>query len=285
MTDPTRLRARGRQALAAAGRVLIALGLLAAMVVGVALVSLLGRPQRAPQAGSLPEQEIRPAPVSPGSAAPGVDQTAPRPQRPVQPVQPEQPVREGLDPVRAWANGVAAVVDVPARALVSYVRADLAMQQRQPGCNISWATLAGIGRIESDHGRYGDRTLREDAVPSSPIIGVPLDGGAKVRAISDTDDGVLDGDEVHDRAVGPMQFIPSTWAKWTTDGNGDGAGNPQNLDDAAMAAARYLCAGDRDLSTGQGWWSAVMSYNNSVAYAQKVFAVAESYAQAGSRRE
>ncbi len=280
MTEPTPSRARS--ALAAAGRLLIALGLLAAMVVGVGLVSVLGRPERAPVAGPLADEEIRPATVTPGSAAPGAQQPVPRPEPPEQPGQPGQP---GLDPVRAWANNVAEVVNVPARALVSYVNADLAMQELQPGCNISWATLAGIGRIESDHGRYGDRTLGENALPSSPIIGVPLDGGPDVRSISDTDDGALDGDPVYDRAVGPMQFIPSTWAKWATDGNGDGVGNPQNLDDAAMAAARYLCAGTRDLSTGDGWWSAVLSYNNSVEYAQKVFAVAERYAQAGSRRE
>ena len=68
------------------------------------------------------------------------------------------------------------------------------------------------------------------------------------------------------------------------DSNGDGIGDPQNIDDAAMAAARYLCAGGRDLSTGAGWWSAVMSYNNSVKYAQKVFAMAERYAEVASRR-
>ena len=42
--------------------------------------------------------------------------------------------------------------------------------------------------------------------------------------------------------MGPMQFIPSTWRKWATDGNGDGIGDPQNLDDAAMAAARWAVA-------------------------------------------
>ncbi len=174
---------------------------------------------------------------------------------------------------------------MPARALVAYANADLAMSEYRSGCRISWGTLAGIGRVESDHGRYGDRSLRADGRPSSPIIGVALDGGPEVRAIGDTDGGRIDGDPVHDRAVGTMQFIPSTWAKWSTDGDGDGTGDPQDLDDAAMAAARYLCAGGRDMSTGQGWWAGVLSYNNSVAYGQRVFALAENYADAVDRRQ
>ncbi|MGP4019773.1 lytic murein transglycosylase [Saccharopolyspora sp. 5N708] len=258
-------------ALAALGRLAIAVALLAAMVCGVALVNLFGRPPTAPVAGLPPKEVLRPAPVSPGSIAPPAEEPLPQP-------------APGADPVRQWADQVSAVVDIPARAIVSYVNADLAMREYQSDCRISWATLAGIGRIESDHGRFGRRLLREDAQPSSPIIGVPLDGTPGIRLIPDTDGGALDGDAMHDRAVGPMQFIPSTWRKWATDGNGDGLGDPQNLDDAAMAAARYLCAGSRDMTTGAGWWSGVLSYNNSVDYAQKVFGLAESYAEAGNRR-
>ncbi|MDR7302682.1 lytic transglycosylase domain-containing protein [Haloactinomyces albus] len=258
---------------------MVALSLLGAMVTTVGLVSVLGKPDAAPVAGPLPERALEPAPVRPGSTAPPV-------QKPVPVPEPQPQDSEGLiGPIREWANKVATAVDIPARALVSYVRADLAMSEYQPDCRISWATLAGIGRVESDHGRYGNRTLGEDAVPSRPIIGVALDGGPNVRAISDTDNGALDGDPIHDRAVGPMQFIPTTWSKWATDGNGDGVGNPQNLDDAATAAARYLCAGGRDMSSGQGWWSGVMSYNNSVEYARKVYALAETYAAASNRRE
>ncbi|GAA0512917.1 murein transglycosylase [Saccharopolyspora subtropica] len=258
-------------ALAALGRLAVALGLLASAVGGVGLVGWFGRPPESPVAAArLGPQEVQPAPVQPGSIAPPVEEPLPQP-------------TPGTDPVRQWADQVATVVDIPARALVSYVNADLAMREHQPGCRISWATLAGIGRIESDHGRFGRRLLREDARPSSPIVGVPLNGAPGIREIPDTDRGALDGDVVHDRAVGPMQFIPSTWRRWATDGNGDGIGDPQNLDDAAMAAARYLCAGNRDMTTGAGWWSGVLSYNNSVEYGQKVFALAQTYAQAGNR--
>ncbi|MER7010740.1 lytic murein transglycosylase [Saccharopolyspora sp. NPDC000359] len=264
---------------AALGRLATAFGLLAAMVTGVGLINLLGAPPSAPWAGPPVEREPEPAPVLPGSTAPPVEE----PPEAIPGVDPGQ-LESGVDPVRKWADEVATVVDIPARAIVSYVNADLAMREYQPGCRISWATLAGIGRVESNHGRFGGRILREDGRPSTPITGVPLNGAPGIRQIPDTDGGRLDEDPVHDRAVGPMQFIPSTWRRWATDGSGDGIGDPQNLDDAAVSAARYLCAGGRDMTTGAGWWSGVMSYNNSVEYAQKVFALAESYAEAGNRR-
>lgn len=178
-----------------------------------------------------------------------------------------------------WAAGLATKLDIPQRALQAYAYAHAALQEAQPGCQLTWVTLAGIGRIESDHGRYGGATLGPDGRPSSPIIGVPLDGTAGNRAISDTDGGGLDGDNRLDRAVGPMQFIPSTWARWASDGDGDGLGDPQDIDDAAVAAGRYLCANNRDLATGPGWSRAILSYNNSQVYLLNVFSNAERYAR------
>jgi membrane-bound lytic murein transglycosylase B len=180
----------------------------------------------------------------------------------------------------AWAERAAPVVGVPARALIAYGNAELAMRSAQPGCRLSWATLAGIGRIESNHGRYGGAILGTDGRPSKPIIGVPLDGSPGVRTIADTDGGRFDGDAARDRAVGPMQFIPGTWARYAADGNGDGLGDPQQIDDAALAAARYLCVNNRDMAGAQGWWAGIMSYNNSVEYGQKVFGLADGYAKA-----
>ena len=186
----------------------------------------------------------------------------------------------GEDPLRSWATRVAGVIDVPARALMAYGNAELVLRSSQPACRLSWATLAGIGRIESDHGRFAGAVLREDGRPSKPIIGVPLDGAPGVQTISDSDRGQFDGDATVDHAVGPMQFIPSTWRRWTSDANLDGIGDPQQIDDAALAAGRYLCAGNRDLSTPKDWWAAVFSYNHSVPYGQKVFGLADGYARA-----
>ncbi len=189
----------------------------------------------------------------------------------------------GVSPYSAWAVALSRVIDVPARALQAYGNAQNLVAQQQPGCHLSWTTLAGIAHIESNHSRFGGRSLQPDGRPSSPIIGIALDGSPGVQAIKDTDGGVLDGDPVWDRAVGPFQFIPSTWMHWKADGNGDGVADPQNIDDAALAAGHYLCAGGKDLATGAGWWQAILSSNNSVAYVQTVFTGAEAYARATVR--
>ncbi|WP_346129003.1 murein transglycosylase [Lentzea roselyniae] len=177
---------------------------------------------------------------------------------------------------------MASKTDIPLRAVHAYAAADLAMQREAPACRISWATLAGIGRVESRHGNINGSRLQDNGLPTRPIIGIPLDGSPGLRAIRDTDGGRLDGDTTWDRAVGPMQFIPGTWNRWAKRAAGDGQpADPQNIDDAALTAARYLCGGGaRDLGTGQGWWAAVMAYNNSVQYGQSVFSGADAYARA-----
>ena len=185
------------------------------------------------------------------------------------------------DAIGEWADEVASTVDVPVRALRAYALTDLVLRGEAPRCQLTWATLAGIGRVESNHGRFAGARLDQDGRSSRPIIGVPLDGSRGVREIRDTDGGRFDGDTTHDRAVGPMQFIPSTWARWASDGDGDSQADPHDLDDAALAAGRYLCADGRDVGTPGGWWAAVLAYNNSVEYGQRVFGVADDYARSG----
>lgn len=180
----------------------------------------------------------------------------------------------------AWAARVAPVTGIPQRALQAYANAHAAMAATEPGCQLTWVTLAGIAQVESHHGGIGARSLDADGRPTTPIIGVPLDGAAGVRTIADTDGGLLDGDRVWDRAIGPFQFIPSTWLRWRSDGDGDGIAEPQDIDDAAIAAARYLCASGRDLSSGENWLRAILSYNESVQYVQQVYAAAQTYARA-----
>jgi membrane-bound lytic murein transglycosylase B len=255
--------------LAVAGRLLVVFALLGVTGVVMCGVALLGGSSRF-DANDIPAVQVSPASVQPGAAAPAAPAAQPSPQAQGAP---------GVDPVVAWADRIATTVDVPARALRAYGQADLAMRAAAPRCRVSWATLAGIGRIESDHGRFGDATLGADGRPSKPIVGVPLDGSGAVQSIADTDGGRLDGDTAYDHAVGPMQFIPSTWARWASDGDGDGRTDPQDIDDAALAAARYLCADGRDVGTPAGWWAAVLSYNDSVDYAQRVFGVADAYAR------
>lgn len=195
------------------------------------------------------------------------------------------PQPAALDPdidLVAWADRVGARSALPPRALRAYGAAELAQRSATPECRLSWTTLAGIARVESDHGRLGRADLDADGVPRPLIIGVPLDGSAGVQEIRDTEGGRLDGDTVFDRAVGPMQFLPTTWERYGTDANGDGVRDPHQLDDAAAAAAAYLCDGGRDTASGEGWWAGVLTYNRSVSYARLVWAAADRYAGAAA---
>lgn len=166
---------------------------------------------------------------------------------------------------------------IPVRVLRAYVAAAQVMAARDPACKISWSLLAGIGRVESNHGRFGGAVVTASGRVSPPILGPLLDGRG-FAAIRDTDGGRWDGNTAYDRAVGPMQFIPGTWQAYGGDGNGDGVNDPQNIDDAALGAARYLCAGEGDLSTQAGRWSAVFRYNHSNSYVSLVLGLADSYA-------
>ena len=180
-----------------------------------------------------------------------------------------------LDRTRATAVVVGA--DFQLVAFDAYRRAAAIETLADPACGIQWWALAGITRVESRHGTFGGSTLLPNGDTSLPIIGIPLDGQNTTALIPDTDGGALDGDPVYDHAVGPMQFIPSTWRRWARDGNGDGVADPNNIYDAAAAAARYLCASgpmqtDADMTRG------FLSYNQSSAYAAEVLGFAKGYA-------
>ena len=191
----------------------------------------------------------------PGTVGPGID-------RGEQPTQ----VVSGLS-----RNGI------PTAALKAYSRAQQVMAQVDPRCQLPWTLVAAIGRVESNHGRFGGNSLNSNGVAVPGIYGPRLDG-SNVARISDTDAGKLDGDGAFDRAVGPMQFIPSTWRSMGVDGDGDGVKNPQDIDDAAMSAAVYLCSGDTNLSKAGDLNQAVLRYNHSQAYVDLVVSIAKAYA-------
>jgi hypothetical protein len=137
------------------------------------------------------------------------------------------------------AEKLAQRTDIPERTVRAYLAAETAMASRAPACKLTWATLAGVGRVESRHGRTGGSAVGADGRLSPPVIGIALDGSPGVRAIRDTDRGRLDGDTAWDRAVGAMQFLPSTWARWATRASSDGAPpDPQNVDDPASPRFR-----------------------------------------------
>ena len=175
-------------------------------------------------------------------------------------------------PPSAFAN-----LDVPVTALIAYQRAAAIMEKAAPSCGLSWTLLAAIGRVESDHGRYGGAQLQADGTSSPSIRGVALDGHGAVARIHDTDAGQLDGDPVWDRAVGPMQFLPSTWSVVGVDADGDGSRSPDDIDDAALAAGVFLCSAPGSLDTGHGRRIAVFRYNPSDSYVSSVLALERAY--------
>ncbi len=166
--------------------------------------------------------------------------------------------------------------DIPALVLDAYVRGAAAANRRTPGCRIHWSALAAIGRVESGHARAGSGSLTLAGDVAPPILGPPLDGNG-FALITDTDGGVLDGDTVFDRAVGPMQFIPSTWRFSAEDGNGDGRRDPNNVYDAVTAAGMYLCRARQGLDLDENLFNAALSYNRSTAYATIVITKAREY--------
>ena len=177
-----------------------------------------------------------------------------------------------------WAEQTAAATGIPIRALVAYAGAAIFKADQMPECKLSWSTLAGVGRIESDHGRHDGSELDAGGNAVPPIFGIALDGG-NTAEITDTDDGLIDGDTEYDRAVGPMQLIPQTWRNWHVDAGGDGVEDPQNIDDAATAAANYLCRSSIDMDTEAGWRAAVSAYNSSDTYLANVAAAAVQYTE------
>jgi membrane-bound lytic murein transglycosylase B len=178
----------------------------------------------------------------------------------------------------AWVPPAGGGRAIPALSLRAYREAAAWAAGYAPDCRLSWTILAGIGRIESDHGLFGGSATRFSAggAVSPRITGPPLDGRG-VAAIPDSDGGRWDGDTVWDRAVGPMQFLPGTWRSLGRDGNGDQVADPNNLFDAAVSAAGYLCLSGGDLSDPAQLRQAVYGYNHSWPYVDAVLGWAGQY--------
>ncbi|MEV5839306.1 lytic murein transglycosylase [Nocardia sp. NPDC052112] len=151
---------------------------------------------------------------------------------------------------------------IPETVLAAYRNAELNLARSEPNCGLPWNLLAGIGRIESGHAGGGNVDVHGTTV--TPILGPALDGTLPGN------ETIADGRGGFVRAVGPMQFLPSTWAAWGSDGDGDGYVDPNNVFDAALAAGRYLCAGGADLRDPDLELHAVLRYNNSRSYASDV---------------
>ncbi|WP_446217071.1 lytic murein transglycosylase [Micromonospora sp. IBHARD004] len=196
---------------------------------------------------------------------------------PTGPVVGPAPTGRPADALAAWAQQMSARTEIPAVAMQAYGYAELVLAETHRSCQLSWTTLAAIGYVESAHGSANRATLKSTGRAEPEIIGDPLDGQGGRSRILDTDKGQLDHDTVYDRALGPMQFIPTTWQEIGADADNDGRRDPHDIDDAALAAGNYLCKGGRNMTIAGDWWGAILSYNDVRRYAQDVFDRANEY--------
>jgi len=180
------------------------------------------------------------------------------------------------------APAPSSVTGIPAVMLDAYTQAARDSQQYAPGCTgMRWSILAGIGKIESGEAAGRQITAGGDITP--PILGPRLDGSNDTQRITDTDGGRWDKDTVLDRAVGPMQFIPSTWESMGRDGNGDGVADPNNAYDAAAATVVHLCGrGPTNLGDRAQLSRAIFGYNASDTYVANVLQAIDMFAALGA---
>lgn len=254
------------------------LALVAGLLLGVLALALGIALALPPHAGSS-------APDGGDSRSGTVTEPAPRWAEPASlPPSAPQPTRAGVAglPDADWIAAVSARTGIPARALAAYAGAAISKHAERPDCELGWNTLAGIGWVESRHASHGGASIAADGAVRPPIIGIALDGSRATQSIPDSDDGAIDGDAETDRAVGPMQFIPQTWANWFVDGSGDGAADPHNIDDQALAAANYLCRITPTLADERSWRAGIAGYNPAGFYLAEVARAAERYGEVGA---
>ncbi|MEU0950721.1 lytic murein transglycosylase, partial [Streptomyces canus] len=172
--------------------------------------------------------------------------------------------------------------DIPPRMLTAYKKAVQQVGQHVPTCQgMHWPVLAGIAKVESNHAV--GRNIADNGDIRPRIYGVLLNGsgaGGNTTSFPDTDNGRWDGTASAERAVGPFQFLPSTWDGVGEDANGDGRADPHNADDAALGAAIYLCGKGRDLTQRGQLKAAVLQYNQSGAYVANVLGWIDQYTAA-----
>jgi hypothetical protein len=236
-----------------------------AVTAGLALTAL-ALAASSPRLAAVPAALVTPVAAAPSPAVTGT--TAPASASVVDPL--------GVV-LRSTTPPASDVGEIPSVALLAYQRAASVLGDVDKTCGLSWTVLAAVGRVESDHGRTGGAVLGDDGVSTPAIRGVALDGDGPVARIRDTDAGLVDGDRRWDRAVGPMQILPSTWSAVGVDADGDGVRSADDIDDAALGAAVFLCAAPGDLTTRSGLRTAIHRYNPSNAYVDEVLAVERQY--------
>ncbi|MFE5029882.1 NlpC/P60 family protein [Streptomyces sp. NPDC056656] len=169
---------------------------------------------------------------------------------------------------------VGKVSGIPQRMLLAYQNAAAQLPTERPKCKgLTWAVLAGIAKIESNHAN--GRTIADNGDITPHILGPLLDGSGVGGNTTVYPEG-------NNRAEGPFQFMPATWTGSGRDGNGDGDKDPHNADDAALGAAVYLCGNGRNLTDRAQLKAAIFQYNHSDAYVADVLSWIDRYSQLGN---
>lgn len=178
--------------------------------------------------------------------------------------------------------GGGSAADIPPRMLAAYKKAVQQAGKHVSKCRgMRWPVLAGIAKVESNHAVGRNISARGDIRPK--IYGVLLNGsgaGGNTTAFPDTDNGRWDGTAKGERAVGPFQFLPSTWDSVGKDASSDKMADPHNADDAALGAALYLCGDGRDLTKRSQLKAAIFQYNHSNEYVANVLGWVDQYTAA-----
>ena len=180
------------------------------------------------------------------------------------------------------AGGALTLEDIPVPALVAYQRAATAIDAADSRCHLDWELLAALGKVVSDHGRTNGSAFDELGVSRPAVLGQRLTGRHRTQRVIDTDRGALDRDSRFDRAVGPMLLLPAVWSTVAVDGDSDGKRNPQDIDDAALGAAVFLCAGPGDFRNASHVREEVKRYHPGADYAKHVLGVRGAYRDAGT---
>ncbi len=136
--------------------------------------------------------------------------------------------------------------------LVAFQRTEGIMVTAAPDCHLSWALVAAVARVDTSVIADHDRP-------------------------ADTDAGQYDDDPRTDRPVGPLHLMPATWTLVAVDGDDDGLRDPEDLDDASLAAAVVLCGDGRDLDRQRSLRRALKAFHPSHRYAAIVTHLAQHY--------
>ena len=177
-------------------------------------------------------------------------------------------------------GGALTVADIPTPALAAYQRATTVINSADDRCHLDWELVAALGKVLTDHGRAHGSELDAEGVARPAVVGQRLTGRHGTPRVADTDAGLLDNDSKLDRAVGPMLLLPAVWSVVSVDADSDGRRNPQDVEDAALGAAVFLCAGPGDFRNASHVRSEVRRYHSGAGYIRSVFGVRAAYRDA-----